>query len=370
MAKLYKRNKTWCADIRIGGKRLRRALSTDRRLADTKLAKLIRQRDAKRHGDVLAPDLVVFRKKYLESRENDMASRTHGHDRLAFERLEKAFPAAQKVDDITPELLVDLKNKWVAENLRPSAVNRGLRSIKCAMKTAKAWYKLEAQDWESVGRVKETKGKTLWYEVGELLGLFRRLRGQWLTVGMLAFEFGLRRGEIRELKWTRVIFARNAISIGPYEGWTPKSEEGNRFIPMKPGLRKYLEELYRGRTNEYVVPKRPALDSMTSYFCRLVRKAGMKGSLHTLRHSFGAHLAQAGVPLAWIGKMMGHSNERVTELYGHLQTITPESALEALPDLWPLLCPPSTALKELKVTSNDMVPPRKTEVYAALPTAV
>jgi integrase len=48
--------------------------------------------------------------------------------------------------------------------------------------------------------------------------------------------------------------------------------------------------------------------------------AGLKdsGDLHILRHTFGSHLALAGVPLTVIQKLMGHRNIQSTMAYMHL----------------------------------------------------
>ena len=45
---------------------------------------------------------------------------------------------------------------------------------------------------------------------------------------------------------------------------------------------------------------------------------GKKVSIHTLRHSYGTHLLEAGVSLKAIQKYMGHSSLTTTMLYLHL----------------------------------------------------
>jgi transposase len=53
----------------------------------------------------------------------------------------------------------------------------------------------------------------------------------------------------------------------------------------------------------------------------------------TLRHSFGAYLATAGVSLWEIAKLMGHTVEEVTELYAHLQPEHLHRQVERIPAL-------------------------------------
>ena len=45
---------------------------------------------------------------------------------------------------------------------------------------------------------------------------------------------------------------------------------------------------------------------------------GKKVSLHTLRHSYGTHLLEAGVSLRAIQQYMGHSSLQTTMVYLHL----------------------------------------------------
>ena len=40
--------------------------------------------------------------------------------------------------------------------------------------------------------------------------------------------------------------------------------------------------------------------------------------LHDLRHSYASSALAAGVPLATVGKILGHKRARTTERYGHL----------------------------------------------------
>lgn len=48
------------------------------------------------------------------------------------------------------------------------------------------------------------------------------------------------------------------------------------------------------------------------------RQAGLHLSCHQLRHTFGRHLVEAGVPVTSIQRLLGHARLRTTELYIHL----------------------------------------------------
>jgi integrase len=58
-------------------------------------------------------------------------------------------------------------------------------------------------------------------------------------------------------------------------------------------------------------------DTLGDWFTEDAEAAGVRGSLHWLRHTFCTYLAQAGVSLHDIKDLAGHSSIAVTEMYSH-----------------------------------------------------
>jgi site-specific recombinase XerD len=63
----------------------------------------------------------------------------------------------------------------------------------------------------------------------------------------------------------------------------------------------------------------------------VAKEKGGKVTIHTLRHTFASRLVQAGVSLAKVSKLLGHSSVTTTEIYAHLApNEVSEEAVEVL----------------------------------------
>lgn len=330
MATLRKRGEVWYSDFTLGGKRIVRALDTDKREAQRKLDQLVDKRDAHKFGR--APkdsDLASFIETYLAHRKGERNANTIGTDRRALEGLRGS--GVERLSAVTPLVLDQHKAALVASGVSHYSVNRRIRAIKTAMRKAEAWGYLPPQPWRSVGRIKEPKGSLRYYSLDELKALREVCSGVWLTAFMVGLYSGLRASEIWHLDWADVDFQRGRLHVSPKEGWSPKDNE-RRWVPMPEALVAYLKAVpKKGRGPMAGITQQ----SLSAYFCRLVRKAGLDGGLHTLRHTYGAELASAGVSLYIISKLLGHSSIKTTEIYAHLSPESLESAVSHLPTLDP-----------------------------------
>ena len=154
---------------------------------------------------------------------------------------------------------------------------------------------------------------------------------------------GMRKGELKNLTWNDVNFQLGIIFIQAKEGWSPKTDE--RIIPISPVLNQILLKLYEDRMSDQWVFANQYGKRLSHLLDRLkgiCRRAGIReATLHSLRHSFGAHLRMAGVSLADIADLMGHKDLATTQIYAkveqqHLRSVinklTPLVALEVSPE--------------------------------------
>ncbi|MCZ4492087.1 MAG: site-specific integrase, partial [Conexibacter sp.] len=156
----------------------------------------------------------------------------------------------------------------------------------------------------------------------------RQDRAMWAC----AFYAGLRRGELRALRWRHVDFDAGVIRVE--DGWDDqegaqdaKTEAGRRTVPMAGALRRALaaHKLATGRADDDLVFGRSAsLPFIPSTTRRRALKAWEAAGLeplspHEARHTCASYLIAAGLNPKQVQTYIGHSDIRTTfNIYGHL----------------------------------------------------
>lgn len=282
---------------------------------EQKIAELQRARKELRHGVPRGEiSWLAFKEKFAPYSKSKHPN-TQTWDRLSVAYLEELYPISQ-LKQVTPELLGHLKQRLIERGKNPWTINRVLSALLAMMRIAEQWRLVEPQIWRSVSRIKTAKGRLLFWNEDEISALYGRCKGIWETVARLSVQAGLRRAEILNLKFSNVDFERNRIHIVGDDTWHPKNYE-RRIVPIKETLKAHLRKVRNG--SEYVLgEKRFTLGTLTNYFRRIVKEAGLLGSLHTGRHTYGSQAAMRGVPLAVLRDRMGHDSVKTTEIYSHL----------------------------------------------------
>lgn len=146
----------------------------------------------------------------------------------------------------------------------------------------------------------------------------------------LAGYAGLRRGEIRALRWANV--SMNAISVE--QGWddlegeiAPKSAAGKRKVPIVVALAPYLEraiDLTSAAPEKFVAPSSTGGPFNSKRLYDRMRRAWQREGLepiglHEARHTFASIAIAAGVNPNDLKTIMGHASITTTyDLYGKL----------------------------------------------------
>lgn len=357
---VYKRanSPVYWGSVMVNGKRKQYALCENKAAAQRMLAEIkAAQKARSKYG---ATPLLSFADRYFEWAQANKAKQTVARDKISLEYLQE-FAHIKDLMDITPALLDDFKT-WLknrTEKVRPKdkkkhpcargvlglhGINRTIQSIKVIMRKAEAWGLVKPQNWSSISKFKTPKGRVEFFEAEELSQILSYVRSvaaeyppdktpPWETVVLLGARAGLRRAEIHNLMWKDIDFQKGILSVTPKKDWTPKDYEC-RDIPLSEDVEKHLQHLpHKG---PYVIydryGARLSLDSYTTYFRdKIVKKCGLEGNVHKLRHTFASHLVQNGVDLYTVSKLLGHSSIKTTEIYAHLSPVTLAGAIKKLP---------------------------------------
>jgi integrase/recombinase XerD len=202
----------------------------------------------------------------------------------------------------------------------------------------------------------------------ELSLFFAACNAEERRIFTILFLSGMRRGELEHLEWSDVRFDLGLLMIQEKADWRPKTDE--RVIPLSDALREALLEARRERRSEqWVVSTRSGgrethlLEKVKS-ICRRAGIAPRAATVHALRHSFGAHLRMAGVPLANIADLMGHRDLATTQIYAKVEV---EHLRAAISHLGPLLPARDVSLKCVSGARSEtkaLPKPSKQETYA------
>lgn len=193
-----------------------------------------------------------------------------------------------------------------------------LRTLKAVLNKAVEWERGIAKS--AAKDVKPPKNKRSapihWYSRVELQMLYGD-QVEFAPVWRLMANTGMRRTEAQQLRWEDVKLELGHIHVLSSEDERTKSGKW-REIPISEAARfsLLLLKTYTGEL-AYVVPRMTG-PSLSRRFLRDAGRLMLKGSLHSLRHSYGAHLVMEGVPLRTVQELMGHASITTTEKYAHL----------------------------------------------------
>ncbi len=166
-----------------------------------------------------------------------------------------------------------------------------------------------------------------------------------VVIAILAFT-GMRVGELRELRWSDILFEQGATGFIVVQrggsGGTTKSRRIRR-IPIHPQLRKVLQALPRNSERVVTAPpsaKYPAggapindgtiLKNLKA-LCRTCRFPDADSfKTHSLRHAFCSMCARNNISYKYALEWMGHANSEILDLYYRMFDDTAEMAMKTI----------------------------------------
>ena len=154
-------------------------------------------------------------------------------------------------------------------------------------------------------------------EIARLLAAAQNVKHRVLL--MTAYGGGLRLSELVHLRLRDIHSERMLIRVNEGKG------RKDRYTLLSPRLLDELRTYWRqDRPEPWLFPGRDVNLPMPTgtaqkifYAAKEQAKVEHGHGIHSLRHSFGTHLMEAGVPLPTIQRLMGHSSLHTTAKYLH-----------------------------------------------------
>lgn len=159
------------------------------------------------------------------------------------------------------------------------------------------------------------------------------------TAVVLALNTAMRKGEIRNLRWSQVDLFQGVLTVGK-----SKTEAGTgRVIPLNATAVRVLagwgsrlanrqpgHHAYPWCEHKQVDPSRPTKGWRTAWR-NACKRVGLKVRFHDLRHTAITKLTESQASDQTIMSIAGHVSRQVLEHYSHIRMAAKRTALDSIP---------------------------------------
>jgi integrase len=307
----------------------------------------------------LKPDalkyLIEFKQKLSSSNKTKFISlkdfkeeystyieKTHSKSYLA--DVNCTIDALIKITDNLPlsKLNTRLLEKFLLDtfNTTKYGAKHHYNNLRAAFNKAVFWGYLDVNPMQKIHLPKIPQSYPAFINIDELDTIIKKTENEDLKdFFLMGYHSGMRRDEIRLLKWSSINLKDRIITVSNSKTFTTKSKK-ERVIPINDTLfdmlKNRLPKVINLNSDEFVFQKLSGIpyhpDYVTKQFKKVVRDLSMNEKIHfhSLRHSTASNMAQANVSLYIIKEILGHQDISTTAQYSHLQKENLSNAIKVL----------------------------------------
>jgi integrase len=324
---LFKRNNGIYYLNFIDGKGKRQSVTTRCKLKSDALNFLKNfEEEIKKKSDIDIKDLHLsdVRKKLFDYYLNNVAKETYRCYRVTFEALIRVI-SDKRINEIYPVDIENFKTARIKEGLSNYSINSDLRNIKAMFNKFVEFGLLEFIRFSGVKYLKVIKKDFAFstVEINLILNAISDIKLKQIV--RMTLLTASRIGEVLNIKIGDIDFSNRVINI--YQ----KKSNRIKTIPINNNIGDLLNEILSSDNNvlemrdrnEYLfynhyrdiktLPLRA--DVVSKQFKRILKKLGIKGKFHSLRHSAITQMINDGNPLTTVMKVAGHCNISTTMNY-------------------------------------------------------
>ncbi len=328
---IYKKGNNYFIDYYFRGRRLRESTGPNRQLALEMFHKRKSEIAERKFFPNRTKERILFRdmtKLYYElhSLVNKRSARTT--EIYLLRRLDVFF-GDKYLDQITPMEVEEYRAQRMTE-VKPASVNREHQCLRHVFTKAMEWEKCSTNPAKGLKALAVNNKRLRYLSNEEIQTLLSHSDERIKPIVITALNTGMRRGELKNMKWKDIDFERGLIYV-------LKTKSGiSRVLPMNSLLRKDLEGLHQA--GPWVFDT----SNLRKLYERAVTDARLYDvTFHTLRHTFASHLVMAGIDLRTVGDLLGHQKLDMTMRYAHLSRSHKQTAVEILGSRWTPIWTPS-----------------------------
>ncbi|MBO1225043.1 MAG: site-specific integrase [Candidatus Scalindua sediminis] len=321
---MFKRSGVWWTCIRHNGRKIQKSLETsDRKLAQAIEAKIRTEIVEGTYFEKLVGRNKSFRDMMDKFMKEHAPKKSISMQRSYSASLKHLIPpfGDLNLSSISRKKISRYKVLRTDEGAKPATINRELAMFSKAFNLAvDEWEWLKNKPFSKIPKEKEGNERTRWLTEDEERILLENCP-KWLReIVVFALNTGLRQDELLSLEWSRANLFRKTILIQKTKNDKPKT------IPLNQIAMDVLEQKSKEKVRilkgdfVFISSHGSKIDrhNLRRAFNNAREKAGIKDfKFHDLRHTFATRLAQKGVDLYMISKLLGHKDIRMTQRYAH-----------------------------------------------------
>ena len=296
---VYRRGRAWYIDYYVDDQRIREKVGPSKREAIDYLGKIKALIREHRYWDVKKGTTLTFKElsSWYLGLDKVKAKKSYNRDVEHVRKLNRHFGSIV-VSNITPTMAEAYIAKRQEESSKLgrkynfATINREVACAKTVFYKAIRDGKVDTNPFARIGKLTETKRDRVLSD-DEFERLQQCSSPHLRPINQMAYETGMRLGEILGLKWAQVDLKKSRIKLPPEK---TKTKEG-RVIPLMESLQKTLESIKIRPIHGFVFTRNgKPLKEIREAFNGACERAGIEDfRFHDLRHMAITNMRRAGV---------------------------------------------------------------------------
>lgn len=278
------------------------------------------------------PTLAAFAKDYLADCDATNRARTVREKAATLRRAVLPALGKLRLDAIGVRELDKYRAARVAAGRHPKTCNDEVALVVTMLRRAVEWGILPKAPRPKKLRVPPSEFDHLAFdEAAKLVAA----GAEWAPMILLALRTGMRRGELRALRWQDVDLTAGRLVVNQAADdrgvITPPKNNRAREIPLSDDAIAALRSVPRSLDPSALVFGTITQRQMDRPLQRACRRAGLRAvGWHVLRHTFASQLVMRGAPLKAVQELLGHATLQMTMRYAHLSPDARRDAVQLL----------------------------------------